>query len=371
MRRIARTPLVAGLIIAGTGLASTSSAQAAPGPVVRPGESIQAALDAAPTGATVTVAAGTYTESLTVSRSVTLRARGLVTLLPPASAPVNGCTLDPDADGAMPGICVIGELADPAQEESPLVAPVRDVHISGFAIRGFANSGVEIYGAQTVSVTGTTASQNRGGGFWAGNSTGIVIDGVSAIDNGARGVDIQGSTTGFRVQHATITGNAGEGVFVGDGRQGVIAHDLISGNCSGVLLLDEGSGVSQVRVEHDTVVANNRFCPADDEGAPSTSGNGIVLAGARDTTVAHNVIKDHAGASDPATGQPAQFSLGGLAILDAGPLTGGAVPSGDTVAHNVIVGNQPFDVLYDGSGTGNRFTFNTCAMSLTTGICAS
>jgi nitrous oxidase accessory protein NosD len=369
MHRIAKISLFTGLLIGGTGLGAMASAQAAPGIVVRPGQSIQGALDSAPDGATVTVVAGSYAESLTISKPVTLSARGAVTLRPPLDAPVNGCTLDPDVDGAMPGICVIGQLADPTEEESPVVTPVRDVHISGFTIRGFANSGVEIYGAHTVSVSDTTAAGNRGGGFWAGRSADVVLDRVIATDNGARGVDIQEGTTEFRVQHATISDNTGEGVFVGDSEQGVIAGNLIGGNCSGVLVLDERTGASDVRIEHNTVVANNRFCPADEGGAPSISGNGVVLAGARDTTVAHNMIVGHAGAGDPDSGRPAQFSVGGLAVLDAGPLTGGAAPSGDNVAHNLIVDNAPLDVLYDGSGTGNQFSRNVCVTSTVPGIC--
>ncbi len=93
-----------------------------------------------------------------------------------------------------------------------------------------------------------------------------------------------------------------------------------------------------------------------------------MLAGARNTTVAHDIVTGHAGADDPDTGQPAQFSLGGLAVLDAGPLTGGAAPSDDTVTRYLIIDNQPFDVLYDGSGTGNRVTGNLCASSAGPGV---
>ncbi|MEP7357489.1 MAG: hypothetical protein ABI847_09650, partial [Anaerolineales bacterium] len=52
-------------------LAGSRPAQAAPATIdVNPGESIQAAIDAAPPGETILIHAGLYTESLTLSKAV-------------------------------------------------------------------------------------------------------------------------------------------------------------------------------------------------------------------------------------------------------------------------------------------------------------
>lgn len=335
--------------------------------VVRPGQSIQAALDAAPDGAVVAVRPGHYAESLTVTRSVTLAADPGAVLTPPATAPTNACTLDPDSHGAMPGVCVVGQLEDPTDEASPVVTPVRDVHVSGLTVTGFGLSGIEVYGAEHVTLERVTARGNAGGAVFVGRSGDVVIDGLRAIANGGNGVDLHEGNTGFVVSHSSVSGNHGEGIFVGDGTDGVITHDVVSGNCAGIVALDlalpGGQGVSRLRLDYNDVERNDMFCAGDDEGTPSMSGNGVVLVGVRDTTAAYNRIVGNVGATDPATGRPAEVALGGLALLDASGFTGGAAPSGVVVEHNVITGNEPFDLLYDGSGTGNTLSRNVCALS--------
>jgi nitrous oxidase accessory protein NosD len=362
MHRITTISLAASLVVGGV-WGTAAPAQARPVSVVRPGQSIQAALDAAPPGATITVAAGTYAESLTITKPVTLRGRGQVLLKPPASAPSNACTLDPDVHGAMPGICVVGRLVDPTEEVSPVAVPVTDVHISGLRVSGFPLSGVEIYGAERVSVRQLTAD-GSGSGVFAAKTDGLLISAVHADNNDGRGIDLQENVTHFLITHSTALGDSGEGIFVGDSAHGVISHDRVAGNCTGIAALDEGqpgdTPLADLHVTHNLVLANNRFCAGDDEGKPSESGNGIALVGAQDSTVTHNVVLDNRGSLDPTTGEPAQFSLGGLALLGAGPITGGSAPTGDVLVHNVVLGNAPSDVLYDGSGSGNRVGPNVC-----------
>jgi hypothetical protein len=47
---------------------------------------------------------------------------------------------------------------------------------------------------------------------------------------------------------------------------------------------------------------------------------------------------------------------------------------GDVAEHNIVVknlvlDNQPFDLVYDGLGSGNRFLFNTCDTSTPGRLC--
>jgi nitrous oxidase accessory protein NosD len=363
MHPMAKISLAASLVAGGViGIAVPAHASA--GAVVWSGQSIQDALDAAAPGATITVEPGTYHESLTITKSVTLRGIGPVYLRPPATAPVNACTLDPDVEGAMPGVCVVGQLVDPTQEASPVAVPVRDVHLAGLRISGFQTSGVEIYGGRRISVRQLSADHNAGGGVFAAKVDGLSVDDTRADDNGGRGFDVQENVTHFTITDSTARRDSGEGMFIGDSGYGLIAHDKMAGNCTGIAVLDENqpgdARSDHLVISHNVVVANNRFCPGDDEGQPSTSGNGVVLVGAQHTSVTHNVIMGNRGTHDPATGAPAQSSLGGLALLDAGPITGGAAPNDDTVVHNVVLANAPADVLYDGSGSGNQIGHNVC-----------
>src|SRR5262249_53558055 len=71
--------LAVGLLLA---LAGARAAQAATADSeVNPGESIQAAIDAASPGATILIHAGTYTESLTLSKAVSLTGESSATVI--------------------------------------------------------------------------------------------------------------------------------------------------------------------------------------------------------------------------------------------------------------------------------------------------
>lgn len=374
MHSFAKASLAATVVLAAAGTTAPVAAAEPSATVVHRGQSIQAALDTARPGARVVVDPGRYTESLTVTKPVTLWGEGRVVLTPPASAPTNLCTLDPDAPrGAMPGICVVGQVTDPSIMLPPVVRPVTDVRIVGLTITGFRLAGVEAYGAERLRLRHLTTIGNPGGGVFADKTNGTVIRDLHAARNGARGVDLHEQNARFTVTGSTITGNQGEGVFIGAGTGGVVAHNRIRGNCVGVLAIDTAlpgdAGVSAITVRHNQIVANNRFCAGNAGGQPSISGIGVALVGARNSVVAHNRIRGNVGSVDPATGQPAQVSLGGIALLDASGFTGGAAPSGDTVSHNVVTKNAPFDVLYDGSGSGNTFRHNVCTTATAPGIC--
>ena len=344
----------AALAVLATALVAPTAHAAGP-VVVRPGHSIQAALDHARPGATVAVRAGTYRQSLTVTKPVHLVADGRVRLLPPATAPDNLCTEDPDSDGAFPGICVVGTVADPTEEGSPVATPVRNVEIRGFRLSGFSAASVEAYGARHLRISHVTATANPGGAVFVSHSAGIRIDHLTAAHNGSRGVDLHERINGFSVTHSRLLGNHGEGLYVGDSQHGRIATSLFRGNCVGMLVLDEAlpgdHGVSDLRITGNRVLANNRFCAGDDEGAPAMSGNGIVLAGVRHATVTHNRIRHQHGRSDA-------IGFGGLALIDAGPLTGGSAPHHVRVVHNAIRGNTPANVTYDHSGSANVLRHN-------------
>jgi hypothetical protein len=335
--------------------------------VVHPGQSIQRALERTRTGGTVVVRPGTYRESLTISRSVHLRGRGAL-LRPPAAPPVNVCTLDPDAaaERVMPGMCVAGRLADPTQEESPVVQPLSGVSITGFRVRGFTGAGVEAYGVRHLTLSHLRAEQNPGGGVFVARADHVLIRGVQAVRNGAQGLNLHSRVRHFSLAHNVVTGNHGEGIFVGDSRAGVVERNSVRANCVGILVLDLGlhdGGVTGLRVVRNHVVANNRFCAGDDEGQPSESGTGVALVGARHTVVAHNTVRGNV------PSRAAFASFGGVALLDAGPLAGGAAPSHDRVVDNVVLGNQPRDVVYDRSGGHNRLAHNRCRTTTAPGAC--
>jgi len=131
-----------------------------------------------------------------------------------------------------------------------------------------------------------------------------------------------------------------------------------------VLLLNDGQpgGEHNIALTHNRVWANDKACPPDNEGGPATSGIGVALVGATSSIVADNTILKNA-----PTG-PTPFS-GGLVMISNVPFGGSTAISNDHVFGNTILGNTPLDILFDGSGTGNTFTNNTCNTPSPSSIC--
>jgi nitrous oxidase accessory protein NosD len=377
-RRPAVHALALGAVVAATALtgAVVPVAAAPVASVVGPGGSIQQALDRVAPGGTVVVRRGVYAESLTITRPVRLLAQQGAVLTPPASPPDNLCTRDPDAPPrAVPGVCIAGEVTDPDAEAPPVTDPVDDVTVRGLTVRGFGLAAIEAYGARDLLLDRVVTTADGGGGFFVAKSSRVRLDHLAVRGTGGRGLDLHEGNDHLLLRHSTITDNLGEGVFVGTGTAIRIEDNRISGNCVGIAAVDLAvpgqDGLSDVVVRHNTVVRNNRFCAGHGPAAPSESGTGIALVGTRDAVVVGNVVRGHVGADDPVTRQPAMVALGGIALLDAGPMTGGAAPTGNVVRDNVVLGNLPYDVLADGSGSDNQLVRNRCHGSTVPGACTA
>lgn len=134
---------------AGTALGATH--------VVLPGQSIQAAVDAAAPGDTVVVEAGVYREEVVVrTDGLTLVGRS-ATLEPPTTA--SGVCADPELPGSTVGICLLGEIDF---ETFEVLDYVEDVTVTGFTVRGFSDAGFFAFGARGAAFDRKPGRGQRG-----------------------------------------------------------------------------------------------------------------------------------------------------------------------------------------------------------------
>ena len=135
----------------------------------------------------------------------------------------------------------------------------------------------------------------------------------------------------------------------------------VSGNCQGILVLDDGQpgGAGNAVIVDNNVFNNNKLCAKNEDTPVNTQGGGILLLGATQTLVADNKVAGNSGK---------QFDSGGIVVLSAHALTTGATPT-STRSPATSLPEPPADLRWDGTGTGVRFKANRCETSVPSGFC--
>ncbi|MFB8238510.1 nitrous oxide reductase family maturation protein NosD [Kitasatospora purpeofusca] len=328
--------------------------------LVRPGESIQQAVDAALPGDTVQLLPGEYRGSVRITTpGLTLRGAGRDSVLLPADTSADTPAA---ADGAAVcaaaghGLCVAGT------DDRPLAG----VTVEALAVTGFRKNGISASGTTGLTVRATFVHDNGQQGISQEKSTRGVITANESTRNGQSGVflansvDSEGgalSADGTLVSANLLTDNR-VGVTVRRLRDLSVERNRIRGNCGGVFVVgDEGvPRAGALTVTRNQVVANNRYCPPNPR-LDHIQGAGIVLTGAEETSVTENEVRDNVGASP--------FS-GGIVLVRS---VVGVANARNTVADNLVLGNGPADLADRDTGTDNSFARNQCAVSEPAGHC--
>ena len=329
------------------------------------GQSIQRAIDAAQPGDTIVVAPGAYRENLTIQKDgITLQGAGDgesgTVLLAPATPNASPC----NEFGEVNGICVAGEFTLGSDEVG---APIHGVHVSGLSVRGFSRFGVVVYNAIDTTVAHVDTGRNHRFGLVAFTVQGIQLLDNRSHDNGEGGFYIGDAPRA----NAVIEGNEayrndqadGIGLFLRDVSHGVVRDNRLDSNCAGLLMVDtaEAGTVDGWQVSGNTVRRNTAACaPTDDIPVP-LSGPGIALLGTSRTIVEDNVVTGNHPTAETA------FAAG--ILLASATSVGGGEPSATTVRRNVALQNGPADLVYDGSGSGNRVVANRCGTSMPSSLC--
>lgn len=354
--------LLAAVLAAAAFLALAASASAHRGDVtvVRPGESIQAAVDAADPGDKILVKRGRYAENVAITTDgITLKSHG-AKLVPPPDPTPNACS---SGDPARDGICATGQVDFPPDGPPTVTDPVSDVTIKGFKVKGFPGTGINFLGAEDPVVKHNRTEDNGEYGIARFVSTGGKIVGNDASGSEEAGIYVGDSPDADVLIAANRTfDNHLFGLFLRDAADGRVVANRSYGNCVGAIVLNTGANVAaDWRFFGNRIHDNDRFCPGNaEEGTPPLSGIGVLIANGADNKLVGNVIRDN----DPSGEVP--FS-GGVVVVDAG-IPGANPPSGNLVKGNVILGNEP-DIFWDGSGEGNVIERNLCQTSVPDGLC--
>jgi hypothetical protein len=314
---------------------------------VSPGGNIQNAVNSAHPGDTIKLKSGTYDGNVQVKKDdIEIRGEGKSTKL-----------VQPATPGECPGfgICVANQDANGKK-----ISDVDDVEISHLRVDGYEGFGIIGFGTRNIEIHHVWAANNGEYGIATFESSGIELAWNTTDNDGEAGLYVGDSPQANAAVHHNESTGSEFGILVRDASHGIVKSNELSGNCVGILVLSTGSGNGFWKVKGNKVVGNSKACPAVEE-VPPFSGIGIAVLSAHDIWISKNKVLDN-----KPTGP--SVASGGIVVGALGaPGTGPAVRI--HVTKNVVLGNEPVDLLWDKSGTGNAFERNVCETSDPAGLC--
>ncbi len=343
---------------------------------------IGAAVAAASPGDTIQVAAGTYKEDVTISKTLALIGAGSATTIIDATGLANAINIDGSSaapGSGVSGVVVSGFTAENANFQGIVAHNASFVTISNNQVLN-NNKGLDISGAAPTcpgldvefepgedfdcgeginlsgvdhSVVSNNVSQHNSGGILISDDTGAthdnVISGNLVSDNGYACGITMASHTGAGVYHNTVTGNQSL-------RNGL----LVPGEGAGVGIFAAGPGAQT----YGNVVVNNTITG---NGLPGVAmHNHASIPGAppilfNDNMIVGNTISQNgADTEDTATAGPTGINIASIASM-SGTVISQNVISQELIAVNVKAPGQVFASL-------NNFTAGTGIANLGSGM---
>jgi len=360
MRRILTVLAAVPVLVLGTLVATPAQAHGKSVITVRPGQSIQAAVDKAAPGTTIVLKRGTFRESVLIQKDhITIRGSGSgphgTVLIPPKTLPKNLCT-DFISEGA--GFCVIAKKLD---AKGNVVTRVFDTKISNLKVTGFKGMGIVAFGAAGFVVTHVAAINDGEYGIARFDTLGGALAHNVARNNEEAGLYVGDTARANAAVYGNVASGNSLGLFIRHARFVKVFGNSSYGNCQGMLILDDGQpgGAGNVTAFANKLNRNNKFCPASEDGPPLQGGGLLVLGGTKNL-ITKNVVIGNAGA---------QVNSGGIVLLSAKPFGGTFDAAHNIVVKNIAFKNRPADIRWDGNGVGNRFIANKCKTSIPKGLC--
>lgn len=352
------------------GLCIPVEANNGPAPVcVQAGQSIQAAIDNAPSGTEIVVEKGTYKERLTITKDyIELIGQGAV-LVPPAdsASQINYCS-DLAGPGTQAGICIQGSNIQ-LSNLSTFNGEHLKVLSVGMPIKGVSVSGFEVHQAGlNIAVVGGLNTRIKRNTLLDGQRYGVLTDGSTNSHISGNTVTWTQSTLPFigicmddkagpRVTHNHISGFSIALCVQTAGAY--IAHNDVMNCCFGAFVdpLIKGAQLLQNHIS-----SSRPLCATD----PTSFGvYGIFITGSVDTKVEYNLIEN---ITD--FGRADRFAAG-IALFDDPPTPEPTVnlATGNILEGNVLRNND-LDLIVLTNGTGNVVKGNQCTSSAPVGLCS-
>jgi len=347
------------LLLAGA-LASATTAAAKI--VVHDGDSLQAAIDAAPAGATIVVKPGVY-QGTAETRAITVTKDGIHLV---GAARPNKPVILRQTGTQTHGIWV--SPADSTDPDNPELPPcgmmdehLRGFSVSGFTVQGFAGFGVYLACVDDFRIRHNTASGNLTYAIFPVRSSHgqMTRNQVSGTKNDA--CLYVGQDESIDV-HDNLATDCVIGFEIENSHHVRLFRNKSINNTAGMLVDIVGerevSTISSNVVADNTFEGNNRPNTAspDEDTSQIVPGIGLILEGADDTVIARNRFINNGVAG---------LTLVSPCIVDppfcTPPIDFDPNPDQNRVTKNTFGGNSA-DVIYlPGNGQGNCFARNVPA----------
>jgi parallel beta-helix repeat protein len=210
--------------------------------ILNPGQSIQAAVNGAASGDTILLNPGTYTQQVTINKSLTLQGNGAGAIIQSPTALTNDSF----------GLSVLVEV------NSGATVNINNMTVEGPGAPASPNNtlvGIGVFGGATANLTGDTINQiNLGSGLF-GLQTGF------AIQVGGTGAQAVGQVGNATITDCTITDYQKVGVIIGNsGSSGTITGNTITGIGPTPLTAQNGiqisPGSASATVSNNTISGN-------------------------------------------------------------------------------------------------------------------
>ncbi len=283
--------------------------------VVRPGESIQAAIDRAKPGTRIYILAGTYRELSNPTNALNITKNGIRLIGQETS---NKRVVIENAGNQRNGIVVVPEdrvdcmschtdLAPPfpLKPGVPLGLKMRDPMMTGFeirniTIRGFDNNGLFTENVDGFKIINVESVDNRNYGIFPTLSkNGIVTHSRATGSDTDSGIWVETSEN-VVVSHNYAADNV-NGIEVSNSDDVLVVHNESTNNTIGAAILllpdifDDRPGAKRIDLRDNHFHSNNRLNTARPGSilASVPRGIGVIYLGVDDSTVEGNLIEDN------------------------------------------------------------------------------